>query len=172
MPGARCTRSLACESEKHASKSPQVHRTGPAFPARWFYGLFRALPGERAFLPPSSPRSLLLENLTPASRRQDHTASLSATARFRQAHASRPSPPAPRFVTIAIRPSLWARDGGEGEVCRVWAASGQGCGKLARRANQVRRPKSCQVQSMASSMTGIGRGDLARSGKLVQRVSS
>ena len=26
----------------------------PAFPAQWFYGLFRALPGDRAFLPPSS----------------------------------------------------------------------------------------------------------------------
>jgi hypothetical protein len=78
MPGARCTRSLACESEKHASKSPQVHRTGPAFPARWFYGLFRALPGERALLPPSSPGSLLPRNLTPASRRQGHTASPSA----------------------------------------------------------------------------------------------
>src|SRR5258708_18596951 len=25
----------------------------PAFPAQWFYGLLRALPGERAFLPPS-----------------------------------------------------------------------------------------------------------------------
>src|ERR1700675_4976702 len=26
---------------------PQVHRFTPAFPAQWFYGLFRALPGER-----------------------------------------------------------------------------------------------------------------------------
>jgi len=26
----------------------------PAFPAQWFYGLFRALLGDRAFLPPSS----------------------------------------------------------------------------------------------------------------------
>src|ERR1700742_3642241 len=29
----------------------------PAFPAQWFYGLFRALPGDRAFLPPSPPGS-------------------------------------------------------------------------------------------------------------------
>jgi hypothetical protein len=36
---------------------------------------------------------------------------------------------------------------GEGEVYRVWPASGQGCGKLARRANQVWYPKSCQVKS-------------------------
>ena len=43
------------------------------------YGLFRALPGDRALLPPSPLRSLLLKNLTPASRRQDHTTSPSAS---------------------------------------------------------------------------------------------
>jgi hypothetical protein len=32
MPGARCTRSLACKSRKHASKSPRSHRDHPAFP--------------------------------------------------------------------------------------------------------------------------------------------
>ena len=32
---------------------PQVQPDQPAFPAQWFYGLFRALPGDRAFLPPS-----------------------------------------------------------------------------------------------------------------------
>jgi hypothetical protein len=82
MPGARCARSLACKSRKHASKSPRSHRKHPAFPAQWFYGLFRALPGDRAFLPPSSPRSLLLENLTPASGRQDHMALPSASSAF------------------------------------------------------------------------------------------
>ena len=46
----------------------------------------------------------------------------------------RPSHPASRFVTIAHTPLLPGRDGGESEVCRVAAASGQGCGKLARRA--------------------------------------
>jgi len=65
----------------HNSKHARYHHRfteHPAFPARWFYGLFRALPGDRACLPPSSPRSLLLENLTPASGRQDHTTSPSA----------------------------------------------------------------------------------------------
>jgi hypothetical protein len=51
-------------------------------PRNGFNSLFRALPGDRAFLPPSPPkklaRSLLLENLTPASGRQDHTTSPSA----------------------------------------------------------------------------------------------
>src|SRR5512142_265403 len=46
---------------------------------QWFYGFLRALPGDRAFLSPSLPRSLLPENLTPASRRQNHTTSPSAS---------------------------------------------------------------------------------------------
>src|SRR5712664_3528247 len=52
----------------------------PAFPAQWFYGLLRALPGDRAFLSPSPLRSLLLTSLTPASRRQNHTTSPSASS--------------------------------------------------------------------------------------------
>ena len=39
-------------------------------------------PANRAFLPPSPPRSLLLENLTPASGCQDHTTLPSASATF------------------------------------------------------------------------------------------
>ena len=42
-----------------------------------FNGLLRALPGDRAFLPPSPVRCT---NLTPASGRQDHTTSPSASA--------------------------------------------------------------------------------------------
>ena len=68
------------------------------------YGLYRALPGDRAFLPPSSLRSLLLKNLTPASGCQDHTVLPSASAPFvKSASASTASRPA--FVTIAKRPS-------------------------------------------------------------------
>src|SRR5207237_8621265 len=49
-------------------------------PCAMVYGLFRALPGDRAFLPPSlADRSA---NLTPASGRRDHTASPSATGTF------------------------------------------------------------------------------------------
>ena len=54
MPGAQphpqpCVRKV----KAHKLKSPQVGRNIPAFPARWFYGLCRALPGDRACLPPS-----------------------------------------------------------------------------------------------------------------------
>src|ERR1700681_2466679 len=92
MPGARCARSLVCEIKKHTSKSPRSHRDRPAFPAQWFYGLFRALPGDRAFLPPSP--ALLSANVTPASGRQDHTSSASASTCPRQKHLLRPPHPA------------------------------------------------------------------------------
>jgi hypothetical protein len=62
--------------------SIQVQRRHSGFPCAVGYGLYRALPGERAFLSPSPLRGLLLKSLTPASRRQDHTASPSAPLAF------------------------------------------------------------------------------------------
>ncbi len=45
MPGAQCTRSLACELKKaHELKSPQVHRKHPAFPHALVYGLYAISP--------------------------------------------------------------------------------------------------------------------------------
>jgi hypothetical protein len=53
-PGARCTRSLVCSvlvaHECSHHRSPEH----PAFPAQWFYGLCRALPGDEFVLSPSS----------------------------------------------------------------------------------------------------------------------
>jgi hypothetical protein len=93
MPGARCTRSPLCSVE-----STGVEATGPpespGIPARnGFNGLCRALPGDRALLPPS-PADIVLSlpgwadktsaNLTPASGRQDHTILPSAISISRQ----------------------------------------------------------------------------------------
>src|SRR5246500_2145580 len=86
-----------------------IHSGGTGFirlsPRNGFNGFLRALPGDRAFLSPSSLRSLLLKNLTPASRRQDHTTSPSASAPFvigtSASTASRPA-----SVTISSRPSV------------------------------------------------------------------
>src|SRR6266480_855093 len=53
-PGARCTRGLVCKV--HIESGTRAYRSSggnPAFPAQWFYGLLRALPGDRALLPPS-----------------------------------------------------------------------------------------------------------------------
>jgi hypothetical protein len=106
----------------------------PGIPARnGFNGFLRALPGDRALLPPS-PADMVLSkpgrtdltsaNLTPASGRQDHTTSpYAATSLVRTlliAHRPfanppcdpvarktlpRPPHPTPASVTIMIRPS-------------------------------------------------------------------
>jgi hypothetical protein len=111
----------------------------PGVPARnGFNGFLRALPGDRACchrrlrtcgLSAPGRADLPSANLTPASRRQDHTTSpYAATSLVRMlviAHESlnppcnpvarktlpRPPHPFPRFVTIMIRPK--ARPGGE-----------------------------------------------------------
>jgi hypothetical protein len=74
-----------------------------------FNGFLRALPGDRALLPPSFLRSLLLKNLAPASGHQDHTAppSASRVARLAPLPASTASRPA--FVTTRT-PLLPRRD--------------------------------------------------------------
>jgi hypothetical protein len=55
MPGAQCTRSLACaQGSKYAREySQRRHRNHPAFPTQWFYDLWRTLPGDEFVLPPS-----------------------------------------------------------------------------------------------------------------------
>ena len=56
-------------------------------------------------LPPSPARSVLLTNLTPASGRQNHTTSPSASARFVYPRLRVHRLPCPTSVTIAKRPS-------------------------------------------------------------------
>jgi hypothetical protein len=53
MPGARRARSLVCEIKKHTSIVTTVTPESPGIPYAMVYGLYRALPGDRAFLPPS-----------------------------------------------------------------------------------------------------------------------
>jgi hypothetical protein len=94
------------ENKNHTSVVTTSPPERPGIPARnGFNGLLRDLPGDRAFLSPSSsgsrqcprpvgPASPPLD-LTPASRRQDHTTSPSATASLvaRACDRSRVSPP-------------------------------------------------------------------------------
>ena len=64
MPGAQCTRSLACELKKaHEQNHHRFSRIIRRFLRNGFNGLFRALPGDRAFLPPSFPQELLPNEL-------------------------------------------------------------------------------------------------------------
>jgi hypothetical protein len=85
----------------------------PAFPAQWFYGLLRALPGDQACLTPSP--ALPIADLTPALGRQNDTTWPYAPASFVRLAVARLTPPrpphpVPRFVTCAT-PLLPERDG-------------------------------------------------------------
>src|ERR1700692_4189907 len=81
MAGAKGPRSLVCNKKQTHEHSHHGH-TGnhPAFPAQWFYGLLRALPGDQACLTPSP--ALLIADLTPASGRQNDTTWPYASAPF------------------------------------------------------------------------------------------
>jgi hypothetical protein len=109
-PGAQCTRSLVCKKQTHERSHHRFTGNSPAFPAQWFYGLLRALPGDHALLTPSP--ALLLADLTPALGRQNDTTWPYASASFVRLALARLTPPrpphpAPRFVTCAT-PLLWA----------------------------------------------------------------
>ena len=84
MPGAQCTRSLVCAGvvEYAHEYSQRRHRIHPAFPTQWFYGLYVLSPVTGLFChrrPRDKPATL-----TPASGRQDHTTSPSASSVVRQ----------------------------------------------------------------------------------------
>src|SRR5260370_11420804 len=93
------------QSKKHtsvvATGSDGFNRLSPR---DGFNGFLRALPGDRALLPPSLAD--IAANLTPASGRQDHTSSPSASSTIRQARQRVHRIPYPTSVTIAIHPSL------------------------------------------------------------------
>jgi hypothetical protein len=69
-----------------------------------FNGFLRALSGDHAWLPPS-PRGSYPQNLAPASERQDHTTSPSASAPLVLRRCRVHRIPLPTSVTIASRPS-------------------------------------------------------------------
>src|ERR1700674_5758783 len=70
MPGARRTRSLAC-SVKNTRVSHHGRTGTPGIPARnGFNGLFRALPGDRAFLSPSLADMACLSPVGPTCLRE------------------------------------------------------------------------------------------------------
>ena len=78
MPDAQSTRGLACSKKTRelvTTGTPEANRHSLH---NGFNGFLRALPGDRALLPPSP--ALLSANLTPASGRQDHTTSPSASS--------------------------------------------------------------------------------------------
>ena len=113
MPGARCTRGLVCHM--HKEKRTRAYRfsgSSPAFPAQWFYGLSRALPGDRLSCHRRSREAL-------ASHKLDTSIGVSGPHDFavrfstvRLSALSRPPHPAPNVRDDRDTPLLWARDGG------------------------------------------------------------
>jgi hypothetical protein len=84
-----------CEKWKHTEVTTGVGGSSRPSLRNGFNGFLRALLGDRAFLSPSSADATrVFTNLTPASGRQDHTTSPSASARFVLAREPRPSHPA------------------------------------------------------------------------------
>ncbi len=116
MPGARCTHSLACGSEKHTS----VVTTGsPGWPGIPCAMVLRLIPRS-----PRRPGFLATVASHDAKHRRRLDASVGASGphgfavrkvRARQPCTPRPLHPASTFVTVAIRPSY---RGGTGRACR------------------------------------------------------
>src|SRR5437660_6910881 len=109
--GRRESRVLAAPAASRAEKKhTSVVATGSpkhsGLPCAMVYGLFRALLGDRAVLPPSLRRICSPQNLTPASGRQDHTALPSALGFARLAKAKASIASRPTFVTMANAPLL------------------------------------------------------------------
>ena len=107
MPGARCTRSLVCDKNKHTSIVTTVTPERPGIPRTMVYGLLRALPGDQEFFDTVVSRSSP-QNLTPTLRRQDHTSSPSASTPFVKG-VSTSTASRSASVTIASRPLLGTR---------------------------------------------------------------
>jgi hypothetical protein len=78
MPGARCTRSLVCKGRKHTSVVTTVAPEHPAFPHAMVLTAASCSPRRSGFLVTVASR-IPPQSLTPASRRQDHTTSPSAS---------------------------------------------------------------------------------------------
>ena len=112
----------------HTGSNPQAHRDTRHSLRNGFNGLWRALPGDRAFLPPSPPRNSLLRDLNAsvgASGPHGFAVRNSATRPHAYARLMllRPPHPIPTFVTMANAP-LPEQDAGDKPV--IWVKREEG----------------------------------------------
>ena len=82
MPGAQCTRSLACEMQKAHELVTTVTPETPGIPRAMVLTVSFALSSVTGLCCHRRLHGSLRENLTPASGRQDHTTSPSAASAF------------------------------------------------------------------------------------------
>ena len=87
MPGVRCARSRVCRGSgiRHTRRSGHTGKH-PAFPAQWFTAYFVLFPAIGFLVTVTG--GIHPADLTPASRRQDHTILPSASRAVRQGHIS------------------------------------------------------------------------------------
>jgi hypothetical protein len=116
-PGARCTRGLACKIERRNAHEHTGSAEAVRPSLRNGFTAYVALSPAIGLFCHRHLRKLLPANLTPASRRQDHTILPSASKTL-----SSEAPPAsiasnPASVTIAIRPSSGVDGGGYKLIC-------------------------------------------------------
>jgi len=108
----------------------------PAFPARWFYGFLRALPGDRAFLPPSlADDSRKLDASVEASGPHDFTVRNCAS---RQHAPIRPPHSTPNVRDDREAPLLIGRE--TGELVAVICPTAQGDMTSAPKSEAVHMP--------------------------------
>src|SRR3954449_10690476 len=118
MPGARCTRSLAWEKiEPHEYRHREVHRFHPAFPHAMVLTVSSVIFPVIGFVV-TVASGILPARLTPASKRQNHTTSPSASRAVRQQHVRVHRIPS-RVRDDREPPLLVGRDGSAYEVICV-----------------------------------------------------
>jgi hypothetical protein len=107
MPGARCTHGFVQRKHEvvHRFTGTFRHSLRNGFTVSFVLSPVIGLSCHRR-----PPRRLLLKDLTPASRRQDHTTSPYECRAVRPRAASRPSLPAPHVRDDRDTPLLRARD--------------------------------------------------------------
>jgi hypothetical protein len=138
-------------------------------PRNGFNGFLRALPGDRAFLPPSPLRSLLPKGLMPASGHQNHATSPSARGALVFGAARVHRIPHPTFVTIAKRPS---DRGGTVESIMLILANGEAKYFSSRgwtRKSRNRLSGKSRLASRSSSQGGASANGLRICGRIFQQ---
>ncbi len=135
--GRRECRVMASPMARLQQKKQAAVTTGSArstgIPCAMVYGLYRALPGDRAFLPPSSARSSRDLSLS-VGRPGPHDFAV-RVSHVRLTCPPRPSHPRPTYRDDRPkRPSSSRRDAREHRFDLPDAASADACGRLARRA--------------------------------------
>ena len=108
MPGARCARSLACESKKHTSVVTTVTPVQPGIPRAMVLTVSFVLSLVTGLVCHHRQKKISSANLTPASGRQDHTTSPSARASFVFRHHRVHRIPLSTFVTMRNAPLIEA----------------------------------------------------------------